>query len=62
MKFHIFGQKINKILKNFKIGFDPKLFTENILEKYFEIKVNLIPIEFNFKKKKKKKKKIFSIK
>ncbi len=37
-----------------KIGFDPKLFTEEIIEKYFENKFNLIPIEFNFNNKPKK--------
>ena len=36
-------------LENLKIGFDPKLFTEKTLEKYFEGKVNLIPRQFNFK-------------
>ena len=37
-----------------KIGFDPKLFTEEIIEKYFENKFNLIPIEFNFNNKNEK--------
>ena len=32
-----------------KIGFDPKLFTKEILFKYFENKVNLIPISYKFK-------------
>ena len=36
---------------NFNIGFNPKLFTENTLEKYFDKKVNLIPAVFNFKEK-----------
>ena len=36
-------------IKNYKIGFDPKLFTENTLERYFDKKVNLIPKEFDFK-------------
>ena len=36
-------------LENLKIGFDPKLFTEKTLDKYFEGKVNLIPRQFNFK-------------
>ena len=36
-------------IKNTKIGFDPKLFTNFTLEKYFEKKSNLIPIEFYFK-------------
>ena len=35
-------------IKSKKIGFDPKLFTENTLIKYFKGKANLIPIEFNF--------------
>ena len=40
-------------LKNvIKIGFDPKIFTENLLFKYFANKVDLIPISFNFKNKK----------
>ena len=38
-------------LYNFKIGFNPKLFTENTLEKYFSDYFNLIPIEYNFKNK-----------
>ena len=47
-------------LENLKIGFDPKLFTEKTLEKYFEGKVNLIPRQFNFKNNiKNKSKKIF---
>ena len=29
-------------IENYNIGFDPKLFTENILHKYFDRKVNLI--------------------
>ncbi len=37
------------------IGFNPKLFTENTLKIYFEDKVNLIPIIFNFKNKIEKK-------
>ena len=35
--------------KIIKIGFDPKIFTENLLFKYFANKVDLIPISFNFK-------------
>ena len=47
-------------LKNLKIGFDPKLFTEKTLKKYFEGQVNLIPYQFNFRNNKKNKsKKIF---
>ena len=36
-------------IRNLKIGFNPKIFTENTLEKYFKKKVNLIPIGFDFK-------------
>ena len=36
-------------IKNYRIGFNPKLFTENTLERYFDKKVNLIPKEFDFK-------------
>ena len=42
-------------IENNKIGFDPSLFTRAILDKYFENKVKLIPICFNFKSKFKKK-------
>tara|TARA_B100000989_G_scaffold280142_1_gene243342 strand:+ start:5512 stop:7185 length:1674 start_codon:yes stop_codon:yes gene_type:complete len=38
--------------KIIKIGFDPKIFTENLLFKYFANKFDLIPISFNFKNKK----------
>ena len=37
------------VVKDKKIGFDPKLFTKEILFKYFENKVNLIPISYKFK-------------
>ena len=37
-----------KQIKNYKIGFDPKLFTLILLKKYFENKVNLVPINYNF--------------
>ena len=37
-------------IQNKKIGFDPKLFTENMLHKFFENKSILVPIEFSFKK------------
>ncbi len=40
-------------IKNYNIGFDPKLFTENILHKYFDRKVNLIAKPFYFKNTKK---------
>ncbi len=33
---------------NYKIGFDPNLFTQMTLEKYFGNKFNLIPLVFNF--------------
>ena len=36
-------------IKNYKIGFDPKLFTKITLENYFGYSVNLIPIKFDFK-------------
>ena len=42
-------------IDNKKIGFNPKLFTENNLEKYFKNKVQLIPIEYNFGNIRKKK-------
>ena len=42
-------------LKNYKIGFDPKLFTENTLHKYFNDQFNLIPYSFNFNNKIEKK-------
>ena len=40
-------------IKNYNIGFDPKLFTEDILHKYFDRKVNLIAKAFYFKNTKK---------
>ncbi len=47
-------------IANKKIGFDPKLFTETTLIKYFAEKADLIPIMFDFKNKvKKKKSKLF---
>ena len=39
-------------IRGFKIGFDPKLFTENILKKYFDNNLILFPIEYRFKKEK----------
>ena len=36
-------------IKNTKIGFDPRLFTQDTLVKYFDNKVILFPIEFDFK-------------
>ena len=38
----------------YKIGFDPELFTQNILNKYFEKIVNLIPLKYDFKNTKEK--------
>ena len=38
-------------IRNKKIGFNPNLFTKDILEKYFETRANLIPINFNFNNK-----------
>ncbi len=49
-------------LHNLKIGFNPKLFTENTLEKYFSNYFNLIPTEYNFKNRVEKKlNKIFKL-
>ena len=42
-------------IQNYKIGFDPILFTEKTLEKYFDNKVNLIPLKFKFENKEDKK-------
>ena len=36
-------------IHKFKIGFDPKLFTETTLKTYFDDKTHLIPIQFNFR-------------
>ena len=44
-----------------KIGFDPNLFTQKTLNKYFENKSNLIPLSFKFKNHKTKIKKNFFI-
>ena len=52
---HTWPKDVYKI-SNLKIGFDPKLFTENTLIKYFANKARLVPIEYNFKNKLKKKK------
>ena len=38
-------------LKNCKIGFNPKLFTKMLLEKYFYKNIILVPVEFDFKNK-----------
>ena len=42
-------------IDSLKIGFDPELFTELTLKKYFEKKANLIPLKFQFINKIKKK-------
>ena len=47
------------IIKNTKIGFDPKLFTEETLKKYFDNKVSLIPIEYKFNNKSRRKENYF---
>ena len=47
---HIYPKDLSN-MHNSKIGFNPKLFTKTILERYFENKNNLIPVEFNFKNK-----------
>ena len=44
-----------KEIQNRIIGFDPKLFNEETLSKYFESKCNLVPIHFDFKNKKNQK-------
>ena len=41
-------------INSYKIGFDPELFTQNILNKYFEKIVNLIPLKYNFNNTKEK--------
>jgi len=41
-------------INSYKIGFDPELFTQNILNKYFEKIVNLIPLKYDFKNTKEK--------
>ena len=47
---HIYPKDLSN-MHNSKIGFNPKLFTKTILERYFENKNNLIPVDFNFKNK-----------
>ncbi len=42
-------------IHNYKIGFNPKLFTKITLLKYFENKVKLLPFEINFNNKSEKK-------
>ena len=44
-----------------KIGFDPNLFTQKTLNKYFENKSNLVPLSFKFKNHKTEIKKNFFI-
>ena len=47
---YIFPKDLRDIKKK-KIGFDPKLFTESTLSKYFNKIVDLVPIEYDFKNK-----------
>ena len=42
------------IIENYKIGFNPKIFTDLMLKRYFGNKTKLIPVEFLFKNKNKK--------
>ena len=51
---YVWPKNISKI-RNSKIGFDPKLFTDKTMNLYFGGKVNLVPLEFNFKNKSEKK-------
>ncbi len=44
----------NILNKKIKIGFDPNLFTNETLHKYFGDEYNLCPLDFKFKNKKKK--------
>ena len=46
-----FWPKDIKLIKNKKIGFDPKLFTNFTLNNYFSNLANLVPISFDFKNK-----------
>ena len=46
-----FWPKNIKNIQNYKIGFDPKLFTKKILNLYFEENANLIPVKYNFNNK-----------
>ena len=51
---YVWPKNISNI-RNSKIGFDPKLFTDKTINLYFGGKVNLVPLEFNFKNKPEKK-------
>ena len=51
---YVWPKNISNI-RNSKIGFDPKLFTDKTINLYFGGKVNLVPLEFNFKNKSEKK-------
>jgi len=51
---YVWPKNISNI-RNSKIGFDPKLFTDKTINLYFGGKVNLVPLEFNFKNKYEKK-------
>ena len=47
---HLFPKDLKEV-KDIKIGFDPSLFTEITLEKYFGNRAKLTPIIYNFKTK-----------
>ena len=51
---YVWPKNISNI-RNSKIGFDPKLFTDKTINLYFGGKVKLVPLEFNFKNKSEKK-------
>ena len=51
---YVWPKNISNI-RNSKIGFDPKLFTDKTINLYFGDKVKLVPLEFNFKNKSEKK-------
>ncbi len=51
---YILPKNLTNIEKS-KIGFDPKLFTDETVKRYFEDKVTLIPNQYNFRNKKEKK-------
>ena len=46
-----FWPKNIKNIQNYKIGFDPELFTKRILNLYFEDNANLMPVKYNFNNK-----------
>ena len=51
---HIWPKDLSEI-KNYKIGFNPKLFTNKTVQKYFGDKVDLVSIDYKFKKTSEKK-------